>query len=532
MILRQTKPKHIRFLYLLAISVFSCAFSGLKGADSDLVVGDLTINKNDYTCVMWLDQKPYTGTIPGEKKSVLTALSLDKWYFNCAFFEDDKLVNVRAFPAKLLVKETELDAFKPSYAGFLPRTHTGWRDLVTVEKGQLCLYNVNAEKDATTGSFWASIDFGKRTPIHDNVNSTSIQGDKHGNIYFTANDKKNYMWDSKSETVKPVTKMPARAKNPTYEHSESNGMLVVTIDDKSFTVPLDTSIDIVDPLSIDEKRIKAPYENYGTNGNPISADDYKMLISFYQWAPGQILVCNDLLSRNQNLALDPKLSLSDQEQKELEQTISDMAATYTKKTAVISELKKVIREYGATGMLKKRFSDAEVTALVTALSPENGGGGVIPRFDHKGRAELDEKAQLVIPLGYYRTLKKDRKKGFNKKEFESPDKSTELSNAVAGYPVSIMEHNDNWKTVLNDFMKVPEQASWQDWFEKTGKSYKGYKWTAQDVQFELLFDYLASLSDGDFKKKLTEAGIKHIKQTRFKTLIDIYKSTNLYAGKA
>src|SRR5579862_2302043 len=135
MIIKQTSITR----YLLA---FSFVFCSLIKAEIDLVTGDIKNGDNDYDCVIWLDQKKYTGTIPG--KNSTEDLSPMKWYFNCAFFENNELVKVRAFPTKLLIKTGELDKFKPTYAGFLPRTHVGWRDLVTVEGGQLCLYNVNA----------------------------------------------------------------------------------------------------------------------------------------------------------------------------------------------------------------------------------------------------------------------------------------------------------------------------------------------------------------------------------------------------
>ena len=434
---------------------------------------DASHHDNDYTCVVKVTKHMYEGELTGQKDA--SEYSKEKWYFEVALFDKATLVETAAFPAALLVKPEELDSYKPSMISFIPRGVTavgtvGWdRELLSVENGHLFKYNLWAEKDSTTGDVKLSIDFGKRIPLYVKtaIDVSCIPwADKTGSVFFKAGDK-FYKWDSQSESVSPVVSEPERpvVGGVAAEVMDTPEGLMVSILDKTFTIPSGKSFRMIDPLVIDEKTFAKLSEK----------------------------------SRN-----------------------------------VMRELKLFMREKGVFAGLKKWMTNLEYETLVEAFDPQNpiSKGVIIVKYAKGPKAGTINMEQphgplvglfedsYFIPWAYYRALKSAMRKGRldDAKQWEdfTEDKVSELKRALLEYPQSRI--SKIFKDVLNRFLKVKDQKSWETWFERDNK----------DLNIELMFDWLASLDRETLITTSKEAGISG---RRLVLIVDMYTRTDLYAGK-
>lgn len=489
----------------ILITLFSLNFSLAKNT-----LYEKSINNGDYKCKVWITKRAYEGSLPGVEANQ----SPQKWYINIAFFKnDDSLERAFSFPAALVVSENELDAFKPSLINFISKTN--WdREFLTIENNGLFKYQVWAEKDPSTGKFHMSADFGKRIPIFIPSKASILDlsytpwTDDSGNIYFktlSENERPNFFkWNSKTEKIESCREKP-QSEEPNAE-------------DLKLENPDDENIEIIDPLSIREDFLLNFYQDYGTDKQPVAKDDIDLLENSYQMAIGKIIALNKLYKLGEEPVVET--TLSDDQKDYLRKTISEMASAYSMKKDLLRELKLVMREKGVMSILRKWLTNLEFNAILTALNPEEGGGGVISKFDHTGKTEIKD-GQLVLALGYYRMLKEKCRKGFDKNMWEeySPEKAKKLKRAIQGYCKKLLKKDSTFKNALNSFMEVREQKNWIEWFEKN-----------RNIIIELLFDYLAALN----KKKLNDTLEKFIpskiKRTRLVQIVDAYKKSNLCSG--
>ncbi len=538
------------------------------------ILFDASRHENDYNCVVWLSEAEYKGQLVGVKQDVIAKLSPKKHYFNIAFFEGDKLVKKYAFPAALLVEAAEYESWKPSFLSFVPRSPTkagtvAWdREILSVEGGNLVKYNVWCDRDPQTKQLAASVDFGKRIPIYTGVIDEAYVpwANPEGDIFFMAKDREGVLcWDSREETVRPARAIQAKPEAATaYDATTKDGGASVTSGSKAYNVAADVATEVIDPLSINEARMLAPFKDFGTDSRPLTRgdatrlaritelskkqqltrleadelgrlsanlDEYDSIVFTQRAAPGLIMA----LSALPKIVVKPPLS--DVEQTQLQAIVKDLKATYDKSKSVIQELKLLMHEKGAKSILKKWLSDAEVQGLMSALAipgsvVETRKDGQVVQ-DHRGRIEVGGDAHpqkpLYIPWGYYRKLKDTiRNKTIdNPAQWESytSEEADGLKRAIQQYSKLVVKQGDNLKTFMTRFMAVPEQKSWDVWFERENK----------ELDFELLFDYLASLLGQEKRQKLVEvlggAGVMgRIKQQRMMAIVEIYMRSNLYAG--
>jgi len=487
--------------------------------------------KNTYHYAIWVDGKEYKGDIPVSKNENMDEISDDKWYFNCALFDPENPetpINIFSFPASLMPPKEKFDEFKPRGLIFMPNGK-----FLSIENG-LFKYNIFAEKDPTSGKIWTSVDFGKRTPISLMTIDKTYQpwGNEKGNIYFKIKRKDGssvfYMWDSTTGVAKPQRTIPTPPKSERFDIEESEEDITVKFNETKLVVSKTAEREIIDPLSIKEKRLIGGFEGYGTEEKPFTKQDYETFEETGQIEIGIILELKKLLDKEEDIIFDSELSLSETEIYELKRTINDMFETYQKKTRLIRELKKVFREYGPKGLLKKWLNETEYNAILTALNPEKGGAGVSEKFDHKGHTEIINLHEVTVPLGYYRMLKAKSQRGFPKLQWAdySSEKEDILIKTIRKYTKRYFMSQPNWKeyllSVLKEFLKVPDQKDWIDWFEKRNKN----------LEFELLFDYLVGLTEEQKTALFKGAGMSSIRQRKMKLILDMYRKSPLSPGVA
>ncbi len=472
------------------------------------VIYEKPISGDDYSCKIWTTNRIYDGTFPDAKNQ-----SPQKWYFNIAFFNsDNRLEKAFSFPAALLIREDEFEQFSPRLIGFMPRKN--WdREFLTIEDNGLYKYQIWAEKD-DKDKFHMSVDFGKRIPLFVSSEKTKLdlkynpRADESGNIYFRVVTEegaqpKLLKWNSTTEKVETCKGTDARE---------------VSFADLDLENPSDDDIEIIDPLAIKERFFLDAYKSYGTEAQPVSKEDINFLENFYQMAIGKVIALNKLYQSGEEPVTE--FALTSNQKSFLRNTIIEMANAYESKKDLIRELKLVMREKGIMSILKKWLTNLEFDAILAALNPQSGGGGVISKFNHNGKTEFKD-GQIVLALGYYRMLKDKCRRGFDKNMWEdySNKKEKSLRRAIQGYSKKLLKNESLLKSAFSDFQSIREQADWPEWFDKN-----------RNVTIELLFDYLASLRLKKLNDLLEKFISSKIKRTRMLQIIDLYKKSNLYSG--
>jgi hypothetical protein len=508
-------------------------------------VWEAAINDQDFHVVVSLNQQTYSGTLPGVKDDVLKGRAVKSWYFNCNFFDGatNLLVAATAFPADLLLPEASLAQAQPRIVGFSQRTApvVFGRKMLTLEwvsegKFGLFMYELSAEKDRN-GAFAPSVDLGKRIPISlnpvDPAYGAWCVGD---DIYFKLLKPDGTamltQWSATTETLSSVKAEPKAPRPALLVPVLVGNLLQATSDNNSVSLSVDTTaaVDQIDPLAIDEKKITAPYQNYGTKENPVESDDVMSVITSYQLDLGKVLVLDALVEDPNGIVY--KVSPSSDDQSVFEESIQDMRDGYKRKKNLLRELKLIFRQYGPKGNLGKWLNSAEVKSIIAALDPEHGGGGVQVLKTAKGnplnrgRTELINNI-LTLPLLYYRMLKQKTKAGFNKADWDEYDATTEkkLTHAIQTYAQKKLRVGSDDSSILLNTMKaliaLPDQANWSDWFMKTNT----------DPNLEFLMDYLVTLEDAEIKALCEQAGLTSaIKAKRIILIVQQYKSSTLYFG--
>lgn len=509
---------------------------------------DKSTHANDYNFIIsGVTQKTYVGSLPGQSAASLSPV---KWYYQVALFDGNNLVGVYEAPASLLVTPETLDASKPTKIAFIPRKPTkagtmGWdREFFAVENGMLVKYSVWADKNPETGKMDISVDFGKRWPLYVTGNldpSYAPWADANGNIIFSVIDAAGatrlMKWNNEKEIVEGVFGQPKKSDvvAPTCSVAIDGTGTTVSVDNNSFVIPIDFKVITIDPIGINQEKVMAPYLGLGTADRPLkkgsaeNPQEYEHFVLEYQIAPGQLLVLYDLIASGKSVVASPELTAA--EQAKLKEVVNQLKETYDKKKDLLRELKLVMREKGARSILKKWLTNAEVDALIAALSL--GGGGVVVTyaqkgpskgamiFNHQGKTEVQDGA-IVVPWGYYRSLKTSMRKGVlddkNQWEAYADKKAYDLKRAIELYSKNVI--TKKLKAAMDEFNKIAEQKSWDIWFEKENKS----------LTIELLFDYLASLDGTKLNLVLKNAGVSGIKARRVTTIVDMYRKTNLYLG--
>ncbi len=476
-------------------------------------------NSKGYSYLVWLTEHKYTGSLSGEKKEVTEKLAKQPWYINVALFKGNNHVNTASFPASLLVFQDNHIEAKPKFICFLGEWN--YIELLCIETvngvDQLVKYLLWAEEGDTKNSPpIMSVDYGKRILAYSGRQNGNLDPSyvpligQEGNIYFKAGEEnkyKQFKWNIVTESTSRQDKEQDRKNNSNDFIPCNMNEQKIEVNKGQFELSSNIEVTFIDPLDVNEKKITAPYQNYGTESNPLSKNDYKILNETGQLAPGAILVLNKLN------AIVTEDKLIEEQEKELQVTVANLAETYQKKKNVIRELKLLFREYGPKGKLKKRFSNIEVKSIINGLSNTHGG---VQNIKNKGHVEINND-KIIIPLDYYRILKSLCNRGFRKEDFEDQSQLINLKKAVLDYPKSVMQQQNTLEKTINEFLQLKDQKNWALWFEKENKN----------IMIELLCDYLVQCEE----KELSNVFLKRLSKitaiATYKNIIQIYRNSNI-----
>jgi len=530
----------MKFKQILALVALLGASLQLHAAAAQPVFDfDIATVKNNYHCAVWQTMGTYTGFIPGKTRLEKMDISPTKVYYNVAFYDGTQLVKTLSFPGALLIEKHELNNFKPSAMTFASRDAGKfgyWRFLLTVENGWLFKYNLMAEKNPQTGRLWTSVDFGKRIPLYISdavkVDPTyEPHSDLNDNVYFKTTDGKFRKWDSRAEKSSVIRfgTPPQRIETPAalanYDQAKNTISLAwgSKMDPQGIAVNLNMQIqEVIDPLAIREDKLRAPYAGYGTQANPISYEDYAYLVNYYQIAIGKVIEAYSVLASGQSLVFAAGAKVNAET---FTNTIQQMAQAYANKTNLLRELKLVMREKGVFSILKKWLTTEEVSSIIMALNPLQGGGSVMAFEDtakDNKRMTMLVDGKPTLSWGYYRMLKENARRGFPRMQWEAYDPADEnmLMVAIRNFPKYMMNQAVLASTI-SAFIKLGEQSDWERWFGQNDQ-----------LIYELMFDYLVQLDEGSLADALKLGGMTSmIKQRRFKMVLDMFKRSKFFAGE-
>lgn len=482
------------------------------------------IDDSDTFCAVWTTKRVYSGELTGESDTNKKMYSPEKMYINTAILsKDGSISKLFSFPASLLITPEELEKNSLKSVFFIPRkSGAHYRKFITVEGEKLFVYEVGTETKTKDGkpALTMSVNFAKRRHIASKLDpSYKPWADENENIYYKAFDTKKlsslYQWNSqteKPEREKPLTVNVA----PTLEGTVTEENNIVTLKLGENTFKITEPYQIIDPLDSNEGWLLNAYLGYGTEMMPFTKDDFKKFTETYDLELGKIIALNTLINANKKIVSE----ITDEQIETIKNDIQKMAKAFSAKKDQLREIKKLMREDGGiTSILKKWLTNAEFNAILTAFDVDNAlGGGVIKKFNHNGKTEIVD-GKIVIPLGYYRDLKRKCRQGFAKNLWESYTKESEdtLKKALRDY--STRMSTKNLSATLNEFMQIKDQKDWAEWFDNN-----------RSVKIELLFDYLATLDEDMLNKTLSELIKNQIKLRNLARIIAIYKSTDLYNG--
>lgn len=461
---------------------------------------DKSINDRDCAVLVWLTKRGYDRALPGAYGVAKT-----ETYITVALFDPaGALVKVLSFPAGLT------EGGQPTLVQFMPRgaDNARGRELLTIENGKIIKYTLWAEKDPANKQVSVSVDFGKRTPlVVDGFDATYMpRSDDNGDVYFKVNPTPfgSKKWCRVGENVVAgETNVPE--PRPIVV-DESSGVLTA---DGMYTVSISHEAEIIDPLGIDEVRMKAPYADYGTAISPVTPIDYQLVIDTFQMGVGKLLILRDRLNNGEKIVFDHTVNLTSEQRAVFEQAVKDMSMAYDKKKGALADFKLIARECGTKNKLKKWLNNAEVSAILSALTPRSGAG-VVVELPNQGRA-VSQDGVMVLPLGYYRKLRKYIKAP-RQADWEAYSKFGDVKRALESYPKTTLGHAKIVELIKQ--LSGTSSTNWKQWFVDN-----------KNLAYELLLDYLIQLDEAALNKVLDEAGLTNmIKKNTFKLMVNAYKA--------